>query len=81
MKGEPFRYEDFTPEQIKALQKPAIDAATEIGKTNTAIIEAEQKRNEAETIRQETFTELSDQMTQAINSIPVSMEDLGEIND
>lgn len=81
LKGEAFRYEDFTPEQIKALQKPAIDAATEIGKTNTAIIEAEQKRNEAETTRQQTFTLLSEQMTQAINSIPVSMEDLGEIND
>lgn len=26
-KGEPFTYEDFTPEQIEELQKPAIDAA------------------------------------------------------
>lgn len=28
LKGEPFTYEDFTPEQIEALQKPAVDAAT-----------------------------------------------------
>ena len=28
LKGEPFTYEDFTPEQLEALQKPAVDAAT-----------------------------------------------------
>lgn len=81
LKGKAFIYEDFTPEQITALQKPAIDAATEISKTNNAIIAAEQERNEAEITRQQTFTELTEQMNQAINSIPVSMVNLGEIND
>ncbi len=28
LKGEPFTYEDFTPKQLEALQKPAVDAAT-----------------------------------------------------
>lgn len=28
LKGEPFTYDDFTPEQLEALQKPAVDAAT-----------------------------------------------------
>lgn len=28
LKGEPFTYKDFTPEQLEALQKPAVDAAT-----------------------------------------------------
>lgn len=49
LKGKSFTYDDFTPEQIKELQKPAVDAAKEV--------------------------------TQAINSIPVSMDHLGDIND
>ena len=46
IKGDPFLYEDFTPEQIAELQRPATDAVT-------AVNEAEALRVTAETIRVE----------------------------
>lgn len=59
LKGDPFTYEDFTPEQIKELQQPALEAAesannaaTEANKAtkeaNTAAALAETKAQEAE---------------------------------
>ena len=32
VKGDPFTYDDFTPEEIEGLKKPAIDAANELNK-------------------------------------------------
>lgn len=59
LKGDPFTYEDFTPEQIKELQQPALEAAesannaaaeanTAASKANTAAALAETKAQEAE---------------------------------
>ena len=79
--GKSFTYDDFTPEQIALLQKPAKDAAALVNETNSNIQKAEQTRNLAETKRTENFTILSEQMNEAINSIPIRMEDLGSIND
>lgn len=54
-KGDPFTYDDFTPEQIADLKRPATEAAAQVYEaiekaevTNTAIIEAEEQRNIAE---------------------------------
>ena len=79
--GKSFTYDDFTPEQIALLQKPAKDAAALVNETNSNVQKAEQTRNLAETKRTENFTLLSEQMNEAINSIPIRMEDLGSIND
>ena len=79
--GKSFTYDDFTPEQIALLQKPAKDAVALVNETNSNIQKAEQTRNLAETKRTENFTLLSEQMNEAINSIPIRMEDLGSIND
>ncbi|MBM6865899.1 hypothetical protein H6A66_12055 [Bacteroides caecigallinarum] len=72
--GKSFTYDDFTPEQIAGLQKPAKDAAALVEETNINIQKAEQ-------LRQETFTRLSEEMTAAVNSIPVRLEILEDIND
>lgn len=50
-KGDPFTYEDFTPEQIAALQKPAQDKADEVAELQEQWTEAEQERASAETQR------------------------------
>lgn len=47
-KGDPFTYDDFTPEQIEELQRPATEAAERIDEKQTEINEAELKRQEAE---------------------------------
>ena len=64
IKGEPFTWEDFTPEQIEELQKPATEAAKNIkelsdnfSEAETKRLEAEQKRNEAESLRSNKETE------------------------
>lgn len=48
IKGDAFTYADFTPEQITELQKPAVDAATEVKATEKAVKDAETLRVEAE---------------------------------
>ena len=59
LKGDPFTYEDFTPEQIKELQRPALEAAesanyaaaeanTAASKANAAAVLAASKAQEAE---------------------------------
>lgn len=60
-KGEPFTYQDFTPEQIEDLKKPAYDAAAEVAALEQNIeaaealrVEAEQGRVDAETLRVQT---------------------------
>lgn len=72
--GKSFTYDDFTPEQIAELQKPAKDASALVNETNSNI-------QKAERIRQETFTQLSEEMTTAVNSIPVRLDILEDIND
>lgn len=52
LKGEPFRYEDFTPEQIVQLQTPATDAAEKVLRTESEIKTAERTRVTAEQQRQ-----------------------------
>ena len=50
-KGDAFRYEDFTPEQVSALQSPATDAAAEVARrletltsTEVALATSEEQR-------------------------------------
>lgn len=49
-KGDPFTYEDFTPEQIAELQKPALDAAVVANAAATKANEAANSANDAATI-------------------------------
>ena len=50
-KGDPFTYEDFTPEQIKELQKPATDAgAVSLAAANKANEAADKANQAAESI-------------------------------
>lgn len=51
IKGEPFTYDDFTPEQIAELQKPATDAAASVSELETNIQETEALRKDAEQTR------------------------------
>ena len=53
IKGEPFTWEDFTPEQIAELQRPATEAASSVLKLETAVETAEKKRIADEQSRQE----------------------------
>ena len=43
-KGDAFRYEDFTPEQVSALMAPATDAATEVARRLNDMATAEEQR-------------------------------------
>lgn len=52
IKGEPFTFEDFTPEQIAELQRPATEAASSVLKLETAVETAEKKRIADEQSRQ-----------------------------
>ena len=47
-KGDPFTYEDFTPEEIEGLKKPAYDAAAEVAVLEKNIEDAEALRVQAE---------------------------------
>ena len=51
IKGEAFTYEDFTPEQITALQQPALDAAVIATNAANSALEAEEIIQENEDIR------------------------------
>ena len=51
IKGEPFTYADFTPEQIAELQKPATDTAASVSVLETNIQETEALRKDAEQTR------------------------------
>lgn len=55
IKGEPFTYEDFTPEQIEELQKPATEAAEKLDSFVQTASEAERVReaNEKRRVQQE----------------------------
>src|SRR5690554_4450134 len=57
-KGDPFRYDDFTPEQIEDLKRPAIEAAesvqiieNQISINEQSRVQAENERETAETTR------------------------------
>lgn len=51
MKGDPFTYADFTPEQIAELQQPAAAMIATLRQTNTEVSEAEALRVSAERSR------------------------------
>lgn len=53
IKGEPFTFEDFTPEQIAELQRPATEAATSVLKLEKNVETAEKKRIADEQSRQD----------------------------
>ena len=50
-KGDPFLYEDFTPEQIALLQKPATDAVTAVNEAEALRVTAESTRVQNEQAR------------------------------
>ena len=51
IKGEPFTFEDFTPEQIAELQRPATQAAEDLKEFQTQAEKKESEREAAETKR------------------------------
>lgn len=53
IKGEPFTFDDFTPEQIEDLQRPATEAADSVLKLEKNVDVAEKKRIADEQSRQE----------------------------
>lgn len=53
IKGDPFTWEDFTPEQIKELQRPAMEAADSVKDLEKSIETAENDRNIAERNRKD----------------------------
>ena len=65
-KGEPFRYSDFTTEQLEDLRRPAQEAAEKATQTDKAIREAEALREKAETARQTAETQRTDSEKQRI---------------
>lgn len=65
-KGEPFRYSDFTPEQLEDLRRPAQEAAEKATQTDKAIREAEALREKTETARQTAETQRTDSEKQRI---------------
>jgi hypothetical protein len=61
IKGEPFTWEDFTPEQIAELQRPANDMIAQLEATDTAVKKAEEERvTEFATIREDARKATSD---------------------
>ena len=51
IKGDPFLYEDFTPEQIAELQRPATDAVTAVNEAEALRVTAESTRVQNEQAR------------------------------
>ena len=51
-KGDAFRYEDFTPEQVSALRAPATDAAAEVARRLTELTDEENDMATAEAQRE-----------------------------
>lgn len=52
-KGDAFTYDDFTPEQIEQLQKPATDIAASVAETEESRVKNEESRISAEAARAE----------------------------
>lgn len=52
-KGDPFRFEDFTEEQLDSFKKPAVDAAKTVQAKIEELKNSEIHRSEAEQIRQD----------------------------
>ena len=52
-KGDAFTYDDFTPEQIEQLQKPATDIAASVAASEELRVKSEELRNTAEAARAE----------------------------
>ena len=52
LKGDAFRYEDFTPEQVSALRAPATDAAAEVARRLTELTDEENDMATAEAQRE-----------------------------
>lgn len=52
-KGDAFTYDDFTPEQIQALQKPATDIAASVAEAEESRVKNEESRISAEAARAE----------------------------
>lgn len=74
-KGDAFTYSDFTPEQIKELQKPATETITQLQTTDNAVKQnelirqtAETQRQQNETQRESAFSELSQNLNKAISN-------------
>ena len=67
IKGDPFEYSDFTPEQITNLQKPAADAAR---KADTATANADEATEKANTAAEkaDTSTANADEATEKANT-------------
>ena len=70
-KGDPFTYQDFTPEQIEELQKPAHDAAAEITEdynTNVKDDYGTNVKNDYATVKQDAQQATSDANNAAQNA-------------
>ena len=65
-KGEAFTYNNFTPEQIAELQRPATEAADSVKKLETELAANEKERIAAEQERDTTFTQLESKIQQAV---------------
>lgn len=74
IKGDPFVYDDFTDEQIKALQKPATEAANKVLDEENKRAEEEQKRVEAEKKRVEEFATFQDMIDSKQDALSVSKD-------
>lgn len=84
-KGDAFTYNDFTPEQIKELQKPATDTINQLQTTDNAVKQNEQIRQTAETQRQQNetqrgsaFSELSQNLNKAISNADAAAQQATE---
>lgn len=73
-KGDAFTYNDFTPEQIQELQKPASDMISQLENTDQTIKknelnrqQSEQQRQQNETLRQSNYSTLSQNLSAAID--------------
>ena len=73
-KGDPFTYDDFTPEQITELQRPATEKAEEVEAAEKLRKQAETARSNAEEARQgnETIREKNEQTRQSNTSTAIS---------
>ena len=73
-KGDAFRYEDFTPEQVSALMAPATDAAAEVALRLTALTDAENDMATAEEQREASVRNALEDIAEASGKADVATE-------
>ena len=73
-KGDAFRYEDFTPEQVSALRAPATDAAAEVARRLTELTDEENDMATAEAQREASVRNALEDIAEASDKADAAAE-------